>query len=116
MDKEEKIFGGYARYIIAYLEQCLKASSEVTASNGNYLVTLESIVPNLQILKEYKPLLSRFWSKGLFDEIDMRYLFLLNKSTEFGNEINWEFTNLESVEELKKIFNNQGIMQDKVIF
>ena len=113
----DEIFGGYARYIIAYLEQCLKASIEGTASNGNYLVTLESIIPNLQILNEYKPLLSKFWSKGLFDEMDMRYLFLLNKSTEFGNEINWEFTNLESVEHrYKKIFNNQNNVRKEAYF
>ena len=49
----DEVFGGYARYVIAYFEQCIKAAIEGTYKNGHYVVTLESIVPNLGLLREY---------------------------------------------------------------
>ena len=42
----DEIFGGYARYLVAYLEQCIKAAIDGTYKNGNYVVTIESIIPN----------------------------------------------------------------------
>ena len=59
----DEIFGGYARYLIAYLEQSLKAAIDGNYKNGNYVVTIESIIPNLGILREYKPLLKNFGVK-----------------------------------------------------
>ena len=47
---------------------------------GKHLVTLESIVPNLSVLKEYSPLLRHFWSKGLFQSMDNRYFHLIDRS------------------------------------
>ena len=55
----DEIFGGYARYLIAYFEQCIKAAIDGTYQNGNYVVTIESIVPNLGLLREYKPMMQR---------------------------------------------------------
>ena len=60
----DEIFGGYARYVIAYLEQCLNAAMDGTYKNGNYVVTIESIIPNLGLLREYKPLIKEFWKEG----------------------------------------------------
>ncbi len=85
----DEIFGGYARYLIAYFEQCIKAAIDGTAHNGNFIVTYESIIPNLQSLREYKPLLQDFWRKGLFDDLDRRYFRLINRARELGDEINW---------------------------
>ena len=51
----DEIFGGYARYLLAYFEQCIRAAIDGTYKNGNFVVTIESIVPNLGILREYKP-------------------------------------------------------------
>lgn len=76
----DEIFGGYARYLIGYLEQALKGAILETQEEGQHLVTLESIVPNLAVLKQYTPLLSNFWSKGLFDEMDARYFHLIDRS------------------------------------
>ena len=47
----DEIFGGYARYLLAYFEQCIRAAVEGTYPNGNFVVTLESIVPNLGLLR-----------------------------------------------------------------
>ena len=69
----DEIFGGYARYVIAYFEQCMKASIDGNSANGNYVVTMESIIPNLGLLREYKPLIKQSWQEGLFGPMDERY-------------------------------------------
>lgn len=58
----------------------MKGAIFETQEEGRHLVTLESIVPNLALLKQYTPLLSNFWSKGLFDEMDARYFHLIDRS------------------------------------
>lgn len=85
----DEIFGGYTRYLIAYFEQCIKAAIDGTMHNGNFIVTYESIIPNLSTLREYKPLLQEFWRKGLFDDLDRRYFRLVNRARDLGDEINW---------------------------
>ena len=62
----DEIFGGYARYLISYFEQCIKGAIEGTMYSGNFVVTYESIIPNLATLRDYKPLLQEFWREGLF--------------------------------------------------
>jgi asparagine synthase (glutamine-hydrolysing) len=85
----DEIFGGYVRYLIAYFEQCIKAAIDGTMHSGNFIVTYESIIPNLGALREYKPLLQEFWRDGLFDDLDRRYFRLINRSGVLGEEINW---------------------------
>jgi asparagine synthase (glutamine-hydrolysing) len=81
----DEIFGGYARYLVGYLEQALKGSILETQEEGKYLVSLESIVPNLCLLKRYTPLLASFWSQGLFGEMDARYFHLIDRSQGIQN-------------------------------
>lgn len=76
----DEIFGGYARYLVGYLEQALKGAILETQEEGVHLVSLESIVPNLSLLKNYIPLIENFWSKGLFEEMDARYFHLIDRS------------------------------------
>jgi asparagine synthase (glutamine-hydrolysing) len=76
----DEIFGGYARYLVGYLEQALKGAIFETQEEGKHLVTLDSIVPHLALLKQYKPMLSNFWSRGLFEEMDARYFHLIDRS------------------------------------
>ncbi len=52
----DEIFGGYTRYLIAYFEQCIRGAIEGTMGSGNFVVTYESIIPNLVALRNYKPL------------------------------------------------------------
>lgn len=80
----DEIFGGYARYLVAYFEQCIKGAIEGTLHSGNYLVTYESIIPNLETLRQYQPMLKEFWASGLFDERDERYWRLVNRANTFG--------------------------------
>lgn len=86
----DELFGGYARYIIAYFEQCFKAAIEGTMDNGNFVVTYESILPNLQRLKTYKPLMKHFFAEGLFDDMDKRYYRLISRADRSDKEIRWE--------------------------
>ena len=113
----DEIFGGYARYVIGYLEQCLLAAIDGSYKNGNYIVTLESIIPNLGILKEYKPLIKSFWSQGLFDSMDERYFSLIDRSKTLSNEINWnELDKSKVFENFKNIFNNKNNVQKEAYF
>lgn len=86
----DEIFGGYARYLLAYFEQCLKGALDGTMHDGNYVVTYESIIPNLKTLQQYKPLMQEFWAEGIFDDRDRRYFRLVNRSNKFGDTINWQ--------------------------
>ncbi|MDR1012258.1 MAG: asparagine synthase (glutamine-hydrolyzing) [Coxiellaceae bacterium] len=110
----DEIFGGYARYVIAYFEQAIKAAIDGTYKNGNFVVTPESIIPNLTLLQEYKPLIKEFWRDGLFDSIDDRYFRLIDKSIDFNEEIDWRlFDKAALLERFKEIFNSrQNVSKD----
>ncbi|MQM31463.1 MAG: asparagine synthase (glutamine-hydrolyzing) [Candidatus Accumulibacter phosphatis] len=101
----DEIFGGYARYLVAYFEQCIKGAIEGSLHNGNYVVTYDSIIPNLETLRQYKPMLREFWSSGLFGERDERYWRLVNRANTFGGILTPEAIDQKSTfEEFKSIF------------
>jgi len=81
----DEIFIGYARYLVAYLEKCLGGAIYETTKNNKYAVSLESIVPNLPLLKTYKPMLQTLWRDGLFDTPDSRYFRLVDRSEGMSN-------------------------------
>jgi asparagine synthase (glutamine-hydrolysing) len=86
----DEIFGGYTRYLIAYFEQCIRGAIDGTMHSGNFVVTYESIIPNLTALRNYKPLLQEFWREGLFEDMDHRYFRLINRAPTLAGEIRWE--------------------------
>jgi asparagine synthase (glutamine-hydrolysing) len=113
----DEIFGGYARYVVAYFEQCINAAIDGTYQNGNYVVTIESIVPNLGLLREYKPMMKEFWRKGLFDSLDRRYLRLIDRSSDMQGEIDWHALNREQVyEDFSAIFNSRANVRKEAYF
>ena len=104
-------------YLIAYLEQCIKAALDGTYQNGNYVVTIESIVPNLGLLREYKPLISEFWRDGLFGPLDVRYLRLIDRSSDMVDEMDWSALDRERVlEDFRSIFNNRENVRKEAYF
>ncbi len=106
----DEIFGGYTRYLIAYFEQCIKAAIDGTMNNGNFVVTYESIIPNLSALRNYKPLLQEFWSDGLFDDMDRRYFRLVNRAPHLKDEIRWKLLgDYSPFDTFKTIFNNGNV-------
>lgn len=75
----DEIFGGYARYMIAYLEQAIKGAIFETNEEEEHIVSLKSILPNLPSLRQYVPMMKNFWSDGAFEAMDRRYYNLLNR-------------------------------------
>ncbi len=109
----DEIFGGYVRYLIAYFEQCIKGGIEGTLDNGNFIVTYQSIIPNLQSMENYKPLLKEFWKDGLFDEPDKRYFRLINRSLTLDKEINRnELGKYSAYETFRKYYYENNTQRD----
>ena len=75
----DEIFGGYARYVIAYLEQAIKGTILETVEEGEHIVSLNSILPNLPYIKRYLPMLKTFWSSETFEPMDKRYFSLIDR-------------------------------------
>jgi asparagine synthase (glutamine-hydrolysing) len=76
----DEVFGGYARYVVAYLEQALKGAIFETNEEGEHIVSLKSILPNLPYLRQYVPLLRQFWRSEVFEPMDRRYFRLVDRS------------------------------------
>jgi len=109
----DEIFGGYVRYLIAYFEQCIKGAIDGTMHSGNFVVTYESIIPNLSTLREYKPLLREFWKDGLFDSLDARYFRLINRASDLGEEVKWELLgDYSPFETFKTIFHGSNVRKE----
>ncbi len=105
----DEIFGGYSRYLVAYLEQCIKGSIFETQEEGKHIVTLKSIIPNMPVLKQYIPMIKNQFSIGLFDKMDKRYFQLINRAIDLYQTYSRSF--LENLDkeyifnEFSKVFN-----------
>lgn len=106
----DEIFGGYARYLVGYFEQAIKGAIFETREEGKHLVTLESIIPQLSLLRQYRPLLSQFWSQGLFEDMDARYFHLIDRSPGLAAVLHPDalrrFDKAELFAEFQKVFNH----------
>ncbi len=107
----DELFIGYARYLVAYLERCLFGAIYETANRSRYAVSLESIVPNLPILKTYLPMLQGLWHDGLFDTPDRRYFKLVDRSEGMTGLFSKDVTSSEysPYETFQTIFNREGL-------
>jgi len=76
----DEMFGGYARYLVAYLESGLKRAIFQAEDEGDDIIPLQDMVPNLYALRKYAPLISYCWSKGIFEDMGIRYFDLINRS------------------------------------
>ncbi len=113
----DEIFGGYARYLIAYLEQSIAAAIDGSHRNGNFVVTPESIIPHLTVLQEYKPLIRQQFAKGLFGPIDERYFRLIDRSADMAEEVNWHDLDRTGVfERFGAIFNSERNVRKEAYF
>lgn len=86
----DEIFGGYTRYLVAYFEQCIKGAIDGTMNSGKFVVTYQSIIPNLTSLQNYKPMIKDFWKEGLFEPSYTRYYRLINRAPKMEDCINRE--------------------------
>lgn len=78
----DEIFGGYARYLIAYFEQCIKAELE---GNTTKDLNLSILSQHLEVLNAYKPMMKQFFKSGLFESFEKRYFNLINRSNDFSD-------------------------------
>jgi len=106
----DEIFIGYARYLVAYLEECLRGAIENTAHRSYYVATLETIVKSLPTLEHYIPMLKHLWKEGLFDVPTKRYFRLMDRFSDsqdfISNQV--EIDPRQTYEELASIFENPG--------
>jgi asparagine synthase (glutamine-hydrolysing) len=89
----DETFGGYARYLILYLEASLKGAIFETQvkDDPRFVVTFSSLLQSLPMLREYVPLMQDFWRKGLFDTLSDRYFRLIDRGNGLREIINREF-------------------------
>ena len=81
--------------------------------SGNFVVTYESIIPNLGTLRDYKPLLQEFWREGLFEDLDRRYFRLINRSGVLRDEVNWPALGDSSpYETFREIFHGDNVKKE----
>jgi asparagine synthase (glutamine-hydrolysing) len=113
----DEIFGGYARYLIAYFEQCINAAINGTYHGGNFVVSAESIIPHLTVLQEYKPLLRQFFAQGMFGPLDERYFRLIDRSTDMSDEVDWPSLDRTGVfERFQASFNSERNVRKEAYF
>ena len=75
----DEVFGGYTRYLVAYLEECIRGGILGTQEDEKYVVRFDTILPNLTQLQGYEPMLRDFWKEGLFGSQDKRYFRLIDR-------------------------------------
>lgn len=106
----DEIFGGYARYVIAYFEQAIKGAIFETNEEGEHIVSLQTILPNLPYIKQYVPLMKEFNKSELFENMDQRYFRLIDRKNGndflFSNEFNETFSKEKIFNKFKNIFND----------
>jgi asparagine synthase (glutamine-hydrolysing) len=106
----DEVFGGYTRYLIAYFEQCIKAAIDGTMHDGHFVVTYESIIPNLTALRSYKPLMAQFWREGMFEDLDARYFRLINRVPDLDREVDVDvLSDYSPFEAFREIFNGSNV-------
>jgi asparagine synthase (glutamine-hydrolysing) len=96
----DEIFGGYARYLVAYLEQAIKGSIFESNEEAEHIVSLRSILPNLPSLKQYLPMIKSFWADEVFEPMDRRYYNLINRMGSTINFLHPDFINGRNDEEI----------------
>tara|TARA_Y100000739_G_scaffold215746_1_gene210645 strand:+ start:1544 stop:3415 length:1872 start_codon:yes stop_codon:yes gene_type:complete len=99
----DEIFGGYSRYLIAYLEICIK---NAITNQETLDISLQNILPGLSSLNSYKSLIKEFFGKGLFENLNKRYWSLINRSESFNGFISEDILkNKKTFEDFESIFN-----------
>jgi asparagine synthase (glutamine-hydrolysing) len=106
----DEIFGGYARYLVAYLEQALKGAIFENNEEGEHIVSLQTILPNLPFLRAYTPMMKDFWENEVFEPMDRRYYRLINRmgSSEsfLCSEFMSDYNEQEMFENFSNVFNH----------
>ncbi|MDA9776209.1 asparagine synthase (glutamine-hydrolyzing) [Paracoccaceae bacterium] len=105
----DEVFGGYARYLLCYFEQALKHRINGTDNSGALVLTLETILPNLELLSGYEPMMQSLFSNGLFGSVQDRYFDLVNRSRGWESVINSEIlVNSSAKQKFNEVFSRDN--------
>jgi asparagine synthase (glutamine-hydrolysing) len=75
------------------------------------------MIPHLTVLREYKPLIRQFFSKGLFGPLDERYFRLIDRSADMEREVNWcELDRSGVFERFQSVFNSERNVRKEAYF
>lgn len=100
----DEIFAGYVRYLIPFLELSLE---EALDDNGE---KLKNLIPHMNFIKNYKPMLENFFKDGLFKPLIDRFYKIIDRSNELEGIVNWEVLHKKEVfDTYTKAFNNKYI-------
>ena len=109
----DEVFGGYTRYLVAYLEECIRGGIQGTQEDAKYIVRFDTILPNLPQLSGYEPMLRYFWSDGLFASQDARYFRLVDRSAELRGLLSGDLAaqpqGYDTFEAFSGLFNQGGL-------
>jgi len=109
----DEVFGGYTRYLIAYLEECIRGGIQGTQEDARYVVSFDTILPNLTQLHGYEPMLRYFWGEGLFDSQEARYFRLVDRGMELKPLLSGELNTLAGAynpfQAFSDLFNSGGL-------
>jgi asparagine synthase (glutamine-hydrolysing) len=107
----DELFGGYARYIVAYLECCIYGS--IYPKDRDYVIKLNSLAPIMPVLQGYEPMMISFFSNNMFYDKWLRYFSLVARSD--NTELDIDFYNSVYIKQLDRIkeeffdvMNNKG--------
>ena len=107
----DEIFGGYARYLVGYLDHCIRRSISGVEPENPFDINFSSIIKNLTVLNEYKPLMQEFWREGLFEDDSPRYFRLINRANSIEPLICEDAINRnESYNEFQDIFSSENVI------
>jgi asparagine synthase (glutamine-hydrolysing) len=87
----DELFGGYARYLMLYLEESIKGSIFETQDPARHIVTLDRVLPHLAMLQRYVPALQSFWSGNLFGPVEERYFALVARAPRLHDLLGADF-------------------------
>ena len=109
----DEVFGGYTRYLVAYLEECIRGGIQGTQEDEKYVVRFDTILPNLPQLKGYEPMLRYFWSDGVFGSQTSRYFRLVDRGNQqremASEEFSAKLTGYNPFEAFSDVFNSGGV-------
>lgn len=110
----DELFGGYARYLVCYLEQALKSSLNSVHETNE--LSLNEITGSLGLLKEYVPMIKSAWGNDLFGSLEDRYCRISDRSMDMKDEVDWSVINKHGAyTKFKTLFNNPSV-KDAGIF
>jgi len=109
----DEVFGGYTRYLVAYLEECIRGGIQGTQEDEKYVVRFDTILPNLTQLAGYEPMLRYFWKDELFSGQDARYFRLVDRGAELrgmmSTGLSGAVRGYDSYEAFSDVFNSGGV-------